>query len=49
MIATDVPIGKGSKNWHVPRTLTAGTDYSIEIETMNGNYSDTSNADFSIN
>jgi hypothetical protein len=49
MIATDVPIGKGSKNLHVPGSLNAGTDYSIEIETMNGNFSDTSNADFSIN
>jgi hypothetical protein len=41
--------GSGSYSWKVQNNQTAGTDYTIRItSTSNGNYTDTSNANFSI-
>ena len=41
--------GSGSYNWKVPNSQTTGTDYTIRVtSTSNGNYTDTSNANFSI-
>ena len=41
--------GSGSYSWKVPNSQTTGTDYTILVtSTSNGNYTDTSNANFSI-
>jgi hypothetical protein len=41
--------GSGSYNWKIPGGQATGTNYSIRVtSTSNGNYTDTSNANFSI-
>jgi len=41
--------GHGSFDWHIPSTQVTGSDYKIRITcTSNGSYTDTSDADFTI-
>ena len=42
--------GKGSYSWKIPGTLAPGADYRVRVtSTSNGSYTDTSDADFTIN
>jgi hypothetical protein len=52
-IAKSTPIGssgKGSYSWKIPGTLAPGADYRVRVTSIsNGSYTDTSDADFTIN
>ena len=48
-IGLAVPITKKTVTWRPPAGLPAGTDYRIKISTTDGLYTDTSDADFTIN
>ncbi len=51
-IASGVPIGSngsGSHNWEIPSRISPGSDYKVRItSTSNANYTDVSNANFTI-
>ncbi len=51
-IASGVPIGSngsGSHNWEIPSRISPGSDYKVRItSTSNANYTDASNANFTI-